>query len=85
MNILYAKSFLRGFKKLSPEVRKTASEKEDVFIDNSFEKSLKTHKLKGKLKGCYSFSVDFNYRIVFRFIDKNTVLFLLIGNHSIYQ
>lgn len=85
MKIVYTKKFLKLACFLPLEIQKKAAEKEIVFQQDPFAKSLKTHKLTGKMKGYHSFSVDYHYRIVFRFINKNKVLFLLIGNHSIYQ
>jgi mRNA-degrading endonuclease YafQ of YafQ-DinJ toxin-antitoxin module len=66
-------------------IQDKVSQKEIIFMADPFSKSLKTHKLKGKFKACYSFSVDYDYRIVFKFIEKDTAVFMLIGDHSIYK
>lgn len=85
MNILYTDKFKRLFRKLPKELQIKALKKENIFKINPFFESLNTHKLKGKLYGEWSFSVDYRYRIIFEFTDKNTALFLLIGDHSIYD
>jgi len=85
MKIVYSKGFARMFNALPISVQGKAKEKKSLFKDNPFSKSLKTHKLKGKFKACYSFSVDYDYRIVFKFTGKDTAVFMLIGDHSIYQ
>ena len=89
MNILYSSKFIRNYKKLPDKIKNLAGEKEDIFLQNPFDKRLKTHKLSGKFRKkvekYWSFSVGYKHRIVFRFIDKNTVRFYLIGTHRIYQ
>jgi toxin HigB-1 len=46
-------------------------ELEEVPQDLSFYKSLRPHSLKGDLEGFWSLDVSGNYRIIFRFVDKN--------------
>lgn len=43
--------------------------------------SLKTHALRGSLRGCFGASISYEYRIVF-VIEKNSVCFLDIGDHD---
>lgn len=47
--------------------------------------SLKTHNLKGELVGYCSFSVSYNLRILFEFINKEEVGFIDIGTHDVYK
>jgi len=85
MQIIYTAEFIRLFKKLSLEVKKEAIKKELIFKENPFDPKLKTHKLKGKLKDCYGFSVFYNKRIIFEFGEKDIVYFHTIGGHDIYK
>lgn len=57
-------------------------EKLEVFTKNPFEGSLRTHKLTGKLKGWWSFSLDYEKRIIFKFLEGNRVLLIDIGSHN---
>jgi mRNA-degrading endonuclease YafQ of YafQ-DinJ toxin-antitoxin module len=57
----------------------------NLFLDNPYSSSLKTHKLSGKLKDYWSFSVSYSQRILFRFCDKESVEFIDIGEHEIYK
>lgn len=84
-SVAYGSHFLRAFKKLPWEIQVKAAEKELVFCGNCFAPELKTHKLSGKWEGYWAFSVDYSYRVLFRFADGNRVEFLNIGDHSIYQ
>jgi mRNA-degrading endonuclease YafQ of YafQ-DinJ toxin-antitoxin module len=43
---------------------------------------LKTHKLSGKLKELWSFSVDYDERILFYFIEDEKAVFVDIGSHD---
>lgn len=85
IRILFSPNFLKRSKKIPVSVKRKAAEKEFLFRSNMFDPSLKTHKLTGKLKGYCSFSVSYEYRIVFRFISDREVLFVDIGTHGIYK
>jgi len=83
-SIFYSSSFKKSIKKhLSNrnKIEKTIAK----FIKNPFDSSLKTHKLTGKLSNYWSFSVDYHVRILFEFIEKDSVGFIDIGTHEIYK
>lgn len=83
--IFYSSHFIRAVKKLPGNLRRTIFEKEKLFLKNCFGPGLKTHKLTGKLKNYWAFSVNYEYRVLFRFISATEVMFTDIGDHSIYQ
>ncbi len=85
MNIVYTNKFKKLFYGLPETIRSKAIEKEVVFKRYPFAKTLKTHKLSGKFSECYAFSINYNYRIIFRYIKKDVIVFMYIGDHSIYQ
>jgi len=85
MNIIYTAEFIRLFKKLPIEVKREAVKKEKIFKKNPFGKGLKIYKLNGKLKGCWSFSISYSYRIICEFDSNEIVYFHSIGNHDIYN
>lgn len=85
MKILYSSKFAKEYKKLPDDIKGIAEKKEAVFRSDPFNPKLKTHKLKGKFRNYYSFSLTYSYRIVFRFLTKNKVLFVDCGNHSVYR
>jgi addiction module RelE/StbE family toxin len=53
-----------------------------LFSENPFDPRLRTHKLTGKLEGLWAFSIDYDCRVIFQFIDKNDVLLIDIGGHD---
>ncbi len=85
MEILYKSTFIRQFNKLDKELQQEVLEKIELFKNIENHNLLKVHKLHGKFKDCHSFSVNYEFRIVFSWEDKNTVVFLVIGNHDIYR
>lgn len=85
MRIIYLPSFVRKFNKLEPELQEEILEKIDFFKDNKKHKQLKVHRLKGRLSGRYSFSVNYKVRIVFSYLSKNEVVLLTVGDHGVYD
>jgi addiction module RelE/StbE family toxin len=86
MKIIYSSKFEREYKKLPNNVKNAAEEKEKIFRKNPFDKRLETHKLHGKLKDFWSFSINYGYRIIFEITkDKRTAYFHSVGNHKIYS
>lgn len=57
-------------------------EKMALFLEEPFEPQLRTHKLSGKLKGTWAFSINDDYRVLFEFIDKHKVLLIDFGTHD---
>ena len=62
-----------------------AIKKDRMFRQNAFTVSLRTHKLKGPLDGYWAYSVNLEYRVLFRFINNHEVLYYDIGTHEIYH
>ena len=84
MKIYYHPRFTNSYQKFSLSIKNKAETKEHIFRKNPFDQRLKIHKLHGKIKNFWSFSIDAKYRIVFEF-DNSDVIFLDIGNHKIYR
>ncbi len=83
--IEYSTKYLRSFKKLPGRLKHKALEKERLFRSNPFDARLGSHKLSGKFQGYWSYSVDYKSRVIFRFINGNSVLFFDVGPHPIYR
>lgn len=86
MEVTFSDSFKKAFKK---RVKMTEFESEfwirlELFISEPFAPQLKTHKLTGKLKDLWSFSVDYDLRVIFYFTDDKPkrAVFIDIGNHK---
>ena len=77
--------FERRMKKIDISLSPIVDERARIFRDNCFDAILKTHKLHGKRKGHWAFSITAKFRVMFAFIDSDTVLFEDVGDHSIYE
>ncbi|QQR64781.1 type II toxin-antitoxin system mRNA interferase toxin, RelE/StbE family [Candidatus Kaiserbacteria bacterium] len=85
MNIAYTPQFVRMFRRLEHALKEEAIEKIELFTEDPTHSQLKAHKLKGKLKNRYSFSVNYQIRIIYTPISKNEVALLAIGDHDVYK
>lgn len=85
MNIYYSDIFLKNYRRLPKNTKIKFEKREPIFRQNPFSPQLKTHSLTGKLKGFYSFSIDYHYRIIFSFESENEVWFHNVGTHQVYQ
>ena len=85
MKVAYSPSFLRQYNKLPSELQEEVYERIALFSENPIHPFLKTHKLKGKFQGRFSFSVNYSYRILFCYISKNEIFLLAVGDHDIYK
>lgn len=78
-------SFVKKFSKLDSRIKKRCLVKIDSFLEDPYSPPLKTHKLSGKLKEFWAFSIEYNLRILFRFKNDKEVEFIDIGTHSVYR
>jgi plasmid maintenance system killer protein len=85
IRIVLAPRFVRVLKKLEPDVQEAFYEKATAFQSLEQHKVLHVHKLHGALQGCNSFSINYAWRVVFRWKDKKTAEFLAIGDHTVYR
>jgi len=53
-----------------------------IFQTNPFNPRLKTHRLSGQLEGLWSFSIDYDVRVVFSFTEPDRALFVDMGSHD---
>ena len=77
--------FEKQFEKLPKKIQGLAIKKLLMFEENTNHSSLKTHKLKGPLLNFWAFSVNNKYRVLFRFLDNNAVIYYDIDTHDIYK
>ncbi|XWK87912.1 MAG: type II toxin-antitoxin system YafQ family toxin [Phormidium sp.] len=85
MKVSFSSSFRRAFKKRikgNVDLETRFLQKLELFTTDPFEQSLKTHKLSGKLKDLWSFSVDYDERVLFYFTEDGNAVFVDIGSHD---
>ena len=86
MEVSFSNSFKKAYTK---RIKSTDIEREfwvrlELFINDPFDAKLKTHKLTGKLKDLWSFSIDYDHRVVFFFTKERPRRSILIdiGTHD---
>lgn len=82
IKIGYSEKFLKRLKKLPKYILEKAEEREKIFRNDLFDPRLDTHKLHGKDKDHWSYSIDRKYRIKFLFLENGDVLYLTVGAHD---
>jgi mRNA-degrading endonuclease YafQ of YafQ-DinJ toxin-antitoxin module len=85
IKIAYSPAFARAYKKQIKNqsgLQQLFSERVGLFIQDPYHPQLRTHKLKGVLKNFYSFSIDYDLRVIFYFASDNEVIFENLGKHD---
>jgi len=85
IKIFFRPTFVRQVNKLDEDLVEEIHEKIELFKHKENHEMLKVHKLHGKFSDCFSFSTDYRTRIVFQYMTKNSVAFLVIGDHDVYK
>jgi len=80
--VAVTETFIRLYRKLPVAARKKADVKTKLFRENPFHPSLRTKKLEPHHEDVWSFWVDRDYRIKFRFLDAQRAHFLFIGDRK---
>jgi addiction module RelE/StbE family toxin len=85
LEIAFSSSFKRAFKKKiasDPNLETRFWERVETFKQNPFDPRLRTHRLSGKLKELWSFTIEHDLRVIFHFANNQRVLFVDIGTHD---
>lgn len=86
--LLRSSAFVRAAKR---RVRKDPRVAEDIraalelLAEDAFHPQLRTHKLKGKLKGSWACSAGYDFRIVFKYVrheGTEAILLETVGTHD---
>lgn len=85
LEVSFSSLFRRAFRKRikgNVDLEARFWQKLEQFTGDPFDPSLKTHKLSGKLKELWSFSVDYDARVLFYFTEDGNAVFVDIGSHD---
>lgn len=88
--LVWSPAFVRTLKRLlrqKPQFKSQVEQTLQQLADEPFHPSLRTHKLKGELSGIWSCSIDYENRILFKFMENATteeeeILLLTLGSHD---
>lgn len=78
-------AFAKSFRKLPAHIQGLSAKKDQWFRQNVYDSRLGTHKLHGELQDYWSYRVNDSYRVLFRFVGSDEVIYYDIGTHDIYR
>lgn len=84
-SVHFSPHFFKSFQRLPRNIQALSKKKDEWFRQNPFDPRLHTHKLKGELFGVWAYSVNREYRLLFRFLNGDEVIYYDIGTHDIYK
>jgi len=73
---------LKKWRKKHPELVARFQQKLELFKNDPFHPSLKIHSLVGNLAGAWAISINYEQRLVFRFLSDTKVLLIDLGTHD---
>jgi addiction module RelE/StbE family toxin len=85
IELIWDSKFKKSYKKkisFNLELKEKFRDSIIEFSNNPFSSNLRTHKLKGKLEGLWAFSISYDVRIIFKFLDSEKALLIDIGKHD---
>ncbi|MEP7171130.1 MAG: type II toxin-antitoxin system mRNA interferase toxin, RelE/StbE family [Bacteroidota bacterium] len=86
IKLIWDSAFKHAYKKRvssNDQLKKKFWDALEIFTDDPFDSQLKAHQLTGRLNGLWALSVDYDCRIVFKFVkDTSEVLLIDIGSHD---
>ena len=90
VKLVWGSSFKRAYKKSIKgrrDLRDKLVELLEIFQNDPFHPILKTHKLSGKLEGLWAFVVEYDCRVIFKFVEnpdtkEKEALLVDIGRHD---
>ena len=85
IRVTWDHGFKKAYKKKIKDdvkLRKSFCNAIKLFSKDPFVPRLRTHKLTGKLDGLHAFSITYDYRVIFKFLNEDEVLLIDVGTHD---
>ncbi len=85
IKIVWDQGFKRIYQKMiknNVDLRRKFWVTMELFSRTPFDRRLRTHKLSGKLEGLWAFSVSYDCRVIFKFLNGDEILLIDIGGHN---
>jgi addiction module RelE/StbE family toxin len=80
--IILHKNFIKAYTLLSLKNKKAFKKRRDLFLKDINSPLLRNHPLHGVYDDYRSFNVTGDLRVIYKEIEKNTYVFVMIGSHS---
>lgn len=82
MKIVYGPRFIKSARKLPGNIKQLLARQIWILEKNPFDSRLHTKMLARELAGFFSFRITREFRGIFRFLDRDTIQLLLVGNRK---
>ena len=85
IEVTFSPTFQRVFRKRikgNTDLQAKFWQKIEQFQQDPFQPTLRTHKLSGKIKNTWSFSIEYDARVIFYFTHDGKAVFIDIGTHD---
>lgn len=82
MNVEFTKTAQKHISKLDVRIKSQLKSKLDIFRSDPNTPSLRQHALSGRYHGFSSINITGDYRLVFEWLDVDSINVLAIGTHS---
>lgn len=81
----YTSKFGKSLNALPRDIQTLVVKKDELFRIDPFDPRLRTHRLKGKLEDYWAYSINYRYRIIFKFVSDLEIVYFNIGTHEVYR
>lgn len=82
MKVRFHKKFTKGYNHLDLRVKHAFESRLQIFCNNPYQAELSNHPLKGKWQGYRSINISGDFRLVYKEVSEEEVIFVAIGSHS---
>ncbi len=82
MVITTHKQFDKAYVRLPDKIKQQFKERRDLFLQDPHHPTLRNHTLVGKYIGYRSINITGDYRVIYKHINEQTVVFARIGTHN---
>lgn len=82
MTIEFHRSFKKRYRKISLKIRRQFDERLTLFVQEPFHPTLNNHPLGGDRLGQWSINITGDWRAIYIFREKDTIVFIDIDTHS---
>ena len=86
MKVVYSRDFIKSVKLTPKPIKRKLIILLEILKENPFHQKLHTKPLVGELRGFYSFRITRDWRVIFNFLDSQTIFLIDIAHRrDIYK
>lgn len=82
MEVRFHKKFVKDYSRLDLKIQRAFENRLQIFCTNPYHAKLSNHPLRGKWKGYRSINISGDFRVVYKEVNEDEVIFVTVGTHS---